>query len=101
MLFDMTACMFSFVAGAGAADISMSVCSYSLEASSVICKNPSHSDNASILFILLELVLVLFCSLYYTCFVQQVTLSSFICGFCLLHLSYKVSSLILYQMLQP
>jgi len=45
-------------AGAGAADISVFICSYLLEASSVICKDPSCSDNTSILFVLLELVLV-------------------------------------------
>jgi len=61
--------LFATATGAGAADISMSVCSYSLEASSVICKDPSYSDNVSILFVLLELILVLLCSLNYTCFI--------------------------------
>ena len=52
--------LFATVSGTGTADISsIVVCSYSSEASSVICKDPSHSNNASILFILLELVLVL------------------------------------------
>ena len=70
MLFGMTAYTFSFAgAGAGAADISVSVCLYLLKASFVICKDPSCSDNTSILFVLLELILVPFCSLYYTCFV--------------------------------
>ena len=70
MLFSMTTITFSFAgASAGTADISVSVCLYSLEASSVICKDPSRSDNISMLFVLLELVLVLFCSLYYMCFV--------------------------------
>jgi len=54
-------------AGAGADDISVSVCLYSLEAFSVICKNSSHSDNALISFILLELILVPLHSLHYTC----------------------------------
>ena len=44
--------------GAGAADISSVVVrSYSLEASSVICKDPKRSDIASTSFVLLELVL--------------------------------------------
>ena len=57
--------LFAIAASTGAADISMSIHSYLFEASSVICKNPSHSDNASILFILLELILVLLCCLNY------------------------------------
>ena len=74
MLFDITACIFLFAsagagAGAGAADISISVFLYLLEAFSMICKDPSCSDNASISFVLLELVLVPFHSLYYMCFV--------------------------------
>ena len=101
MLFGMTVCMFSFVASAGAADISISVFLYSLEAFSVICKDPSHSNNIFILFILLELILVSLCSLYYMFFVQQVTLSSFVCGFCPLYLSCKVSLSTLYQILWP
>ena len=50
----------SFTAGAtaGVVDISMSVCLLLVEASWLICKDPSHSDNASISFVLLELVLV-------------------------------------------
>jgi len=44
--------------GAGAADISSVVVhSYSLEASSVICKDPKCSDIASTSFVLLELIL--------------------------------------------
>ena len=93
---------FSLTAAAAiacATDISVSVCSYSLvEASSLICKDSSHSNNASISFVLLELILSS-CSLYYTCFVpQQIMLSRFVCRFVLLHLSYKVSSSTLYQM---
>ena len=65
--------MFSLTAaaaGASATDISVSVGSYSsVEASSLICKDPSHSDSTSILFALLELVLVP-SSLPYTCFVS-------------------------------
>ena len=61
----------SFTAGvaAGAVDISVSVCLLFVEASSVICKDPSHSNNASISSVLLELVVVLFCSFSYMCFV--------------------------------
>ena len=62
--------MFSLlIADAGAADISVSICSYSLEASSMICRDPSYSNNASISFVLLELVLVLLYSFHYTYFV--------------------------------
>ena len=44
--------------GAGATDISSVVVrSYSLETSSVIYKDPKHSDIASTLFVLLEFVL--------------------------------------------
>ena len=54
---------------AGATDISMSVRSYSsVEVSLLICKDPSRSDNAFILFALLEPVLSSR-SLYYMCFV--------------------------------
>ena len=71
MLFGMTAYMFLFTgAGASAVDISVSVCLYLLEASFVIYKNPSRSNNVSILFVLLELILVLFCSLYYIYFIR-------------------------------
>ena len=72
MLFGMTACMFSFiVAGAGAADISVSIYLYLLKAFSVIYRDPSCSDNVSISFILLELILVPLYSLHYMCFVWQ------------------------------
>ena len=69
--------------GAGVPDISVSVGSYlSVEASSLICRDPSHSDNASILSVLLELVLSS-CSLYYICFIsRQITLSRFVRRFC-------------------
>ena len=55
----------SFIAGviAGAVDISVSVCSSLVEASSLICKDPSHSDNASISLVLLGLILASY-SLY-------------------------------------
>jgi len=72
MFFGISAYMFSLVAavaGIGATGISISVCLYLLEASSVICRDFSHSDNVSISFILLKLVLVPLCSLHYTCFV--------------------------------
>ena len=85
--------------GAGATDISVSISLYlSVKASSLICKDPSHSDNVFILFVLLELILASR-SLHYTCFIsQQVTLSHFVHRFVILHLSCKVSSLTLYQM---
>ena len=64
--------LFATATGAGATDISsMVVCLYLLEASSMICKDPNCSDNVSISFILLELVLVLLCSLYYMFFVSD------------------------------
>ena len=85
-----------FAAAAGATDISsVVVCLYLSEASSVIFKNPSHSNSVFISFVLLELILVP-CSLHYTYFVsQQVTLSNIV----YIHLSCKVSSSMLYQML--
>ena len=64
--------MFSLVtatASVGPTNISVFVCLYSLKASSVICKDSSHSDNTSILFVLLELVLVPFHSFHYMHFV--------------------------------
>ena len=67
IFFNIPICLFSLIitAGAGAVDISsVVVCLYSFEASSVIFKDPSHSDNASILFILLY-------SLNYMCFVPD------------------------------
>ena len=72
MFFSIPACPFLLTVTAGTIDISsVVVCLYLLEASSVICKDSSHSDNASILFILLELVLVPLHSLYYTYFVSD------------------------------
>ena len=68
IFFDIPVCPFSLTvtAGAGAVDISSVVVhSYLLEASSVICKDPSRSNNALILFVLLEVVLASLCSLYY------------------------------------
>ena len=62
IFFDNPACLYSWLVtaiGAGAVDISVSICSLFVEASSVILRDPSHSDNASILFVLLELVVVL------------------------------------------
>ena len=72
MFFGIPVCTFSLIvtAGVGAVDISsVFVYSYSLEAFSVICKDPSHFNNASILFVLLELVLVLFHRLSYMYFI--------------------------------
>jgi len=75
MFFGIPACTFLLIAiavSAGADVISVSVCLYSLlEASSVICRDPSHSDNALISFVLLELVLVPLHSLYYMCFISS------------------------------
>ena len=92
ILFGNPACTFSLAvaaAAAGATDISVSARSYSsVEVFSLICKDPSRSDNTSISLALLEPVLS-FRSLYYPCFV---------CRSALLHLSCKVSSLTLYQM---
>jgi len=70
MFLGIPACAFSLFA-TGAMDISVSVCSSSLEASSVILKDPSCSDNASISFVYLELVVVLSCSFSYMCFVPD------------------------------
>ena len=97
MFFGNPAWMFLLTAAAadaGATNISVSVGSYlSVEASSLIFKDPSCSDSAFISFALLELVLVP-CSLHYMCFVsQQVTLSSIVH----IHLSCKVSLSTLYQ----
>ena len=68
MLFGIPANLFTADVTTGAVDISVSVCLL-LEASSLICKDPGCSDNASISFVLLELVLVP-CSLHYMCFVS-------------------------------
>ena len=92
MLLGIPADSFTTGATAGAVDISVSICSLLVEASWLICKDPSHSNNTSISFVLLELILVSH-SLHYMCFVsRQVTLSSIIC----IHLSCKVSSSMLY-----
>ena len=74
--------MFVISAGTDAVNISVSDHLYSSEALFVICKDPSLSDNISILFILLELILASLCSLHYMCFVHcpAVTLPSFIHG---------------------
>ena len=61
----------SFTVGASAVNISMSVHLSLLETSSVILRDPSCSDNASISFVLLELVLVSLCSLHYICFIPD------------------------------
>jgi len=61
ILFSIVVCPLLFViAGAGAADISSSDCFYvSSETLFVICKDSSLSDNALILSVCLELILVL------------------------------------------
>ena len=61
MFLGITAYLFMFViTGTSATDIASSDCSIVLtKISFVICKDPSHSDSASMLFILLELILVL------------------------------------------
>ena len=88
-----------------ATDITLSDCSVVLsEVLFMIYKDPSHSNNASMLSVLLELVLVLFYSLYHTCFVYclAVALPDFIHGLTIIYFSFcKVSSLMLDQMLQP
>ena len=64
--------LFVIATGASTTDISsVVVYSYLSEASSVICKNPSHFDNASISFFLLELIVVLPRSFSYMCFVPD------------------------------
>ena len=70
MLLSTLACAFSLVA-AGTIDISISVHLSSLEASSMIFKDSSLSNNAFISFVILKLVLVRLCSLHYTCFVPD------------------------------
>jgi len=69
MLLGIPANSFTTGIAAGAVNISVSFCSLFVEASSLICKDPSHSDNASISFVLLKLVLVSSCSYCYMCFV--------------------------------
>jgi len=58
MLLGIPADLFTAGVAAGAVDISVSICSLLVEASSLICKDPSYSNNTFILFVLLELVLV-------------------------------------------
>ena len=98
IFFGISAYMFLFIVtvGASADDISVSIHLSSLEAFSVICRDLSRSDNALILFVLLELVLVSLRSLHVFCS-RQVTLSNIVC----IHFSCKVSSSMLYQMLCP
>ena len=68
ILLGITAYMFLlFIACTGASNISVSVCSFKV--SSVICRDPSLSNNAFISFVLLELILVLLCSFHYMYFV--------------------------------
>ena len=71
MFFGNPAWMFSLTAAvvvACATDISVSIYLYLLiEASSLFCKDPSRSDNTSILFVLLELILSSH-SFHYMCF---------------------------------
>jgi len=93
------------ITSTGATDITLSDCSVVLsEVLFMICKDFSHSNNASMSSVLLELVLVLLCGLYHTCFVYHlaVALPDFIHGLTIMYLSFcKVSSLMLDQMLQP
>jgi len=85
------------ITGIGATNIASS------EVSVMICKDPSHSDSASMLSVLLELILILLYDLYHTCFVYcpAVSLPNFVHGLTTIHLSCKMSSSMLYQMLQP
>ena len=71
MFLGITVCLLVFiVTGTGATDIASSDRSVvSSEVSFVICKDSSRSDSASMLFVLLELVLVLFCGLHHTYFI--------------------------------
>ena len=64
-------CLYILVACAGVPNISVFAGLYLFEASSVICKDLSCSNNASISFILLELILVSLCSFHYTCFISN------------------------------
>ena len=57
MLLGIPANLFTAGIVVGAVNISVSICLSLVEASSLIYKDPSRSDNASILFVLLELVL--------------------------------------------
>ena len=82
ILFGIVACVLLFtVTGAGISDISVSVYSYSFEASFSSSKDPSCFDNVSISSsVLLELVLVPLYSLHYIYFICHlaVTLPSFV-----------------------
>ena len=83
ILFGIFACaLSSTVTGTGISDISVSVHLYSSNASFLIRKDPSHSDNVSISSVFLELILVSLHTLYYMCFIccLVVTLPSFIHG---------------------
>ena len=68
MFLGILACTFLLFT-ASAVNIFVSVHSSSLEASSVILRDSSHSDNVLILFVLLELILFHLDSFHYTCFV--------------------------------
>ena len=69
MLLSILANLFTAGVAAGAINISVSIYSSLVETSWLICKDSSHSNNASILFVLLELVLAS-CSLHYMCFIS-------------------------------
>jgi len=72
MLLGITTCTFSLlIACTSVSNVSVSVCSYLFKASSVICRDPSLSDNVSISFVLLKLVLVPLHSFHYICFVSD------------------------------
>ena len=58
MLLGISANLFTADVVASAVDISVSICSLLIKASSLICKDPSRSDSVLILLVLLELVLV-------------------------------------------
>jgi len=103
MFLGIIACLFVFVVtGTSVIDIVLS--DYFIVLSKVlfvIYKDPSHSDSASMSSVLLELILVLLCGLHYTYFIYclAVTLPNFVYGLTTIHLSCKVSSSTLYQML--
>ena len=104
ILFSITAYSLLFVvASTSATDIALSDCSVvSSEVLFIICKDPSYSNNISMSFILLELVLVLLCSLLHMCFIYHlvVTLPNFVHELTTMYLSFcKVSLMTLYQML--
>ena len=93
MFLGMTAYLLVFVVtSTGAIDIASSDHSIVLfKVLFVIYKDPSCSDNTSMLSVLL-------CGLYHTCFIYHlaVTLPNFIYELITIHLSYKISSVILY-----